>query len=203
MPKTRLAIVLVAGLPLAGTPLACADLSAQQASPVAPRTVSGVVLHNPKINDCLRESCASDLALTRDEDWMPPRGAVNVVVRGTHIVAKTDRNGRYRIEVPSPDSELVFHWVGFERTVVPVQGRSTIDVRLTPTPLPVIERLLGLILPQLEAGSYPNLDELAAQARTNRETARDIVWLVIGNRVMMRQYPGEFFPDYRFEDRKR
>lgn len=200
MLKTWLSAVLLVHLTLAAMLLATADPAAQQASSAPPVTVAGVVLHHPKMNDCLKESCATDLALTRDEDWVPPPGAVNVVVRGTRIVAKTDRQGRYRIDAPSPDSELVFHWVGFERTVVPVQGRSTIDVRLTPMPLPVIERLLGLIVPQLEVGVYPNLDELATEARTNRETARDILWLVIGNRVMIREYPGEFFPDYRFAD---
>lgn len=203
MMKMRVSNVSVIHLTLAGMLLASAALTAQLAPPGERLTVSGVVLHNPKMNDCRKESCASDLALTRDEDWTPPRGAVNVVVRNTHIVARTDRQGRYRIEVPTPDSELVFHWVGFERAVVPVQGRSTIDVRLTPTPLPLIERLLGLIMPQLEIGTYPNLDDLATQAQTNRETARDMVWLVIGNRVMMREYPGEFFPDYRFADSER
>lgn len=195
--------VAVASLLLVGMLVAPVELAAQLARPGERLTVSGVVLHNPKMNDCRKESCASDVALTRDEDWVPPRGAVNVVVRGTGVVAKTDRQGRYRLEVPTPDSELVFHWVGFERAVVPVQGRSTIDVRLTPTPLPLIERLLGLIMPQLEIGMYPNLDDLAARAQTTRETARDMVWLVIGNRVMMREYPGEFFPDYRFADSDR
>jgi hypothetical protein len=189
---------LMTMLILLGLLAASGEAPIQQAAADARLTVSGLVLHNPAMNDCRRESCAADLALTREEDWVPPPGAVNVVVRGTRIVAKTDRNGRYRIEVPSRDAELVFHWVGYERSIVPVEGRSTIDVRLTPTPLPLIERLLALIVPQLESGLYPNLDDLATEARTNRETARDLVWLVIGNRTMMREYPGEFFPDYRF-----
>lgn len=200
--KMRIPTVVLARRILAGMLLVPGGVAAQQA-PQGRITVSGVVLHNPKMNDCLKESCQSDVALTRDDDWVAPRGAVNVVVRGTDLVARTDRQGRYRIEVPSADAELVFHWVGFERQVVPVEGRSTIDVRLTPTPLPVIERLLALIVPQLEIGVYPKLDDLATQAQTNRETARDIVWLVVGNRVMMREYPGEFFPDYRFADSDR
>ncbi|HXW05080.1 MAG TPA: hypothetical protein VD833_07605, partial [Vicinamibacterales bacterium] len=116
----------LARLTLVSAVLASVGLAAQQASPArqgANLTVSGVVLHNPTMNDCRRESCHGDLALTRDEDWVPPPGAVNVVVRGTGVVAKTDRQGRYRIAVPSPDSELVFHWIGYERTVVPVEGR--------------------------------------------------------------------------------
>jgi hypothetical protein len=197
----RLPLACVAVLAICILLAASSDVSAQQGSG-GHLTVSGVVLHNPTMNDCRRASCASDLALTRDDDWIPPPGAVNVVVRGTGIVATTDRQGRYRIDVPSPDVELVFHWVGHERAIVPVQGRSTIDVRLVPMPLPLIERLLALIVPGLERGVYPDLDALADGAGTSRETARDIVWLVVGNRVMMREYPGEFFPDYRFADRR-
>lgn len=180
----------LARLSFAAVLLASGGAAAQSAGGSPPErtlTVSGVVLHNPKMNDCRRESCADDIALTRDEDWVPPPGAVNIALRGSATVVKTDRQGRYRIEVPSPDSELVFHWIGYERTVVPVQGRSSIDVRLTPTALPLIERLLGLIVPQLESGAYPDLGEVAANAGTSRETARDFVWLVIGNRVMMRE----------------
>jgi hypothetical protein len=195
----RLKGALMTALILLALLAASGGAAVQQTAADAPLIVSGLVLHNPAMNDCRRESCASDLVLTRDEDWVPPPGAVNVVVRGTRIVAKTDRMGRYRIEVPSPDAEIVFHWVGYERTIVPVGGRPRIDVRLTPTPLPLIERLLALIVPQLEIGIYPNLDDLATEARTDRETARDFVWLVIGNRTMMREYPGDFFPDYRFE----
>lgn len=188
--------MLVAGLLFGAVSVVAPEAQAQAGG----LTVRGRVLHNPMMNDCLQESCPLAADFTRDQDWVPTPAAVNVVVRGTDIVAKTDRQGNYQITVPSPDSELVFLYVGFDRAAVPVQGRSTVDVRLTPTPIPVIERLLGLIMPQLETGVYPNLDQLAAEGRTNRETARDMVWLVIGNRVMQREYPGEFYPDYRFAD---
>jgi hypothetical protein len=193
--STRMLALLALGAVLLVAPA----VQAQEGEGGRGMTVRGTVLYNPLMNDCLQEACPRDLALAREQDWTPPTGAVNVVVRGTGIVAKTDRQGRYQITVPSPDSELVYHWVGHERVVVPVQGRSTIDVRLTPTPLPVIERLLALIMPQIEVGIYPNIDQLALDANVNRETASDILWLVIGNRVMMREYPGQFFPDFRFD----
>ena len=164
-------------------------------------TVRGRVLYNPRLPDCFRdEPCLADVALAREEDWRPPQSAVNVVVQGTSRVAKTDRDGNYEIRVPSPDASLMFLAIGHNRVEVPVEGRSTIDVRLTPTPLPVIERLIGLIMPMVTAGAWPDIDRLAGEARVSRETARDILWLVIGDRRMAEGYPEEYVPDYRFED---
>lgn len=163
--------------------------------------VRGRVLHNPSMSDCWQDvPCVREIALTRDADWIPTPAAVNVVVKGTEIVAKADRDGYYRITVPSPDASLIFLYLGHNRIEVPVDGRPVVDVKLTPTPLPVLDRLLGLIMPRIHAGEYPDIDELAADADVNRETARDILWLVIGNRPMARHYPDEFVPDYRFVD---
>ena len=164
-------------------------------------TVRGQVLYNPRLPDCQRvDPCTEDVALTSPEDWQPPRSAVNVVVQGTDRVVKTRRNGTYEVTVPSPSASLMFLAIGHNRIEVPVEGRATVDVRLTPTPLPVIERLLGLIMPQIVAGELPDIDRLATDARVNRETARDILWLVIGDRRMAERYPGEYVPDYRFDD---
>ena len=165
-------------------------------------TVSGRVLYNPTLPACRQlDPCTADIALTRPEDWQPPLSAVNVVVRGTDRVVKTDRDGYYEISVPSPDATLMFLAIGHNRIPVPVEGLSKIDVKLTPTPLPVIERLLGLIMPPMVEGELPDIDRLAADAGVNRETARDILWLVIGDRRMAEHYPDEHVPDYRFDDR--
>jgi hypothetical protein len=167
-------------------------------------TVHGRVLYNPTLPDCWQDvPCTADIALTRPEDWRPPLSAVNVVVRGTGRVAKTDRDGRYEITVPAPDASLMFLAIGHNRIEVPVEGRSVVDVQLTPTPIPVIQRLLGLIMPRMVAGEFPDIDRLAADAEVNRETARDILWLVIGERRMAEHYPDEYVPDYRFDDAPR
>jgi hypothetical protein len=164
-------------------------------------TVRGRVLYNSKMSDCrLEVPCTDQVALTRPEDWRPPPAAVNVVVQGTNRVTRTNREGYYEISVPSPDAFLMFLYIGHDRVKAPVEGRAVVNVKLTPTPLPVIERLLGLTMPRIYAGDYPDIDQLATDARVNRETARDILWLVLGNRPMAQHYPGEFIPDYRFSD---
>ncbi|WP_073067684.1 SusC/RagA family TonB-linked outer membrane protein [Fodinibius roseus] len=54
---------------------------------------------------------------------------VNITVQGTTSGTTTDIDGNYEITVPS-DATLVFSFVGFQRTEIPVEGRSTIDVEL-------------------------------------------------------------------------
>ena len=176
-------------------------LLAPQGTSAQEMTVHGRVLYNPTLPDCWQlDPCMADIALTGPEDWRPPLSAVNVVVQGTDRVVKTDRDGHYEISLPSPNASLMFLAIGHNRISVPVEGLSRVDVQLTPTPLPVIERLLGLIMPRMVEGELPDIDRLAADAGVNRETARDILWLVIGDRRMGEHYPDEYVPDYGFDD---
>lgn len=164
-------------------------------------TVTGTITYNPHLGECFaQEPCFDAVNFTRDEDWIPPSAAVNIAVKGTDIVVKTDRDGNYQVNVPSPNASLMVMFIGFNRIEVPVEGRNVIDVKLTPTPLPLVDRVLGEIMSKIHAGRYPDIDEIALNSNVNRETARDILWIVIGNQPMMQNYPNEYIPDYRFED---
>lgn len=55
---------------------------------------------------------------------------VNVIVEGTNIGTTTDSDGSYELTVPSLEGNLVFTFVGFQRLVVPIDGRNEIDVEL-------------------------------------------------------------------------
>lgn len=55
---------------------------------------------------------------------------VNVVVKGTTVLAITDLDGRYSISVPSGSTTLVFSYIGFRTIEVPIEGRSTVDVAM-------------------------------------------------------------------------
>lgn len=163
-------------------------------------TVRGTVLYYPEMGDCLRDvPCSDEAEHIPDEKWVPTPGAVNILVKGTDIVTKTDREGRYEITVPSPDATLEFLYLAHSRLEIPVEGRRVLDVKLTPTSLPAIDRLFGLIIPDIVEGIYPSLDELAEKANVNRATAREIMWLVLGNQTMRREYPGEYIPNYEFQ----
>ena len=57
---------------------------------------------------------------------------VNVVIKGTTTGTSTDINGRYTLDVGTPDAVLVFSFVGYATQEVAVANRSVIDVNMTP-----------------------------------------------------------------------
>jgi len=65
-------------------------------------------------------------------DGEGPIPGVNILVKGTTIGTVTDIEGEYRIDVPSPESVLVFSSIGFATEEVSVGSKSTINVNLIP-----------------------------------------------------------------------
>lgn len=57
---------------------------------------------------------------------------VNVLVSGTTTGTSTDENGNFELNVPSLQDTLVFSFVGFETTTIPIEGRTQIEVEMTP-----------------------------------------------------------------------
>ncbi|UZR98356.1 SusC/RagA family TonB-linked outer membrane protein [Chondrinema litorale] len=55
---------------------------------------------------------------------------VNVLAKGTSTGAVTDVDGKYRLTVSDDISTLVFSYIGFLSTEVPINGRSIIDIAL-------------------------------------------------------------------------
>ncbi|MEX1212886.1 MAG: TonB-dependent receptor [Balneolaceae bacterium] len=71
-----------------------------------------------------------------DADSGEPLPGVNVVVQGSDqttgsvIGAQTDVNGQYSIRVPETLNVLVFTYIGYERQLVQLDGRSQVNVSL-------------------------------------------------------------------------
>ena len=65
------------------------------------------------------------------DDRLPLPG-VNVRVAGTTLGGATDVDGRYTVTVPSETDSLTFSFVGYETQTIPVLGRGTINVSLSP-----------------------------------------------------------------------
>src|SRR5688500_11051888 len=59
-----------------------------------------------------------------------PLPGVNVVIKGTAVGTTSDANGMYSISA-EPDAVLVFSFIGYTPTEVPVNNRTVIDVSLT------------------------------------------------------------------------
>lgn len=59
-----------------------------------------------------------------------PLPGVNIIVQGTQIGTSSNQNGEYTLNVPSLSDTLVFSYLGYERVITPINGRSQIDVEL-------------------------------------------------------------------------
>ncbi|MDB5127797.1 TonB-dependent receptor [Mucilaginibacter sp.] len=55
---------------------------------------------------------------------------VGVRVRGTQTGTATDINGRFSVTVPDANSVLVFSYIGFTSQEVPLNGQTTLNIRL-------------------------------------------------------------------------
>lgn len=58
---------------------------------------------------------------------------VNILLQGTSIGTATDQNGKYTLSVPSLQGTLRFSFIGYEMQNIPINGRTIINVALTPS----------------------------------------------------------------------
>jgi TonB-linked SusC/RagA family outer membrane protein len=87
---------------------------------------NGLVVISPQ-NGEVRDIKVSGTVTDAKGETLP---GVSVKLKGTTIGATTDLDGRYTINVADNNSILVFTYVGFTTQEVPINGRSTINVKL-------------------------------------------------------------------------
>lgn len=67
-----------------------------------------------------------------DVQTQEPLAGVNILVEGTMTGTITDIEGKYSLNVPSPNSVLEFSFIGYVTEKVSVAGQSSINVTLVP-----------------------------------------------------------------------
>ncbi|MEG0994182.1 MAG: SusC/RagA family TonB-linked outer membrane protein [Bacteroidales bacterium] len=67
----------------------------------------------------------------KDNTGQPIIGA-NIVVKDTRVGIITDLDGRFSINVPSPNATLVISYIGYQTQEVKIKGNDNIDVTLEP-----------------------------------------------------------------------
>lgn len=65
----------------------------------------------------------------KDKDALPIPGA-NIAVKGTTTAISTDFDGKFSIQVPNKNSQLVFSFIGFASKTIDVGDRTSIEVVL-------------------------------------------------------------------------
>ncbi|WDF77858.1 SusC/RagA family TonB-linked outer membrane protein [Mucilaginibacter sp. KACC 22773] len=67
--------------------------------------------------------------VTSKDDGLPVPG-VSVTVKGTHIGTQTSASGKFSINVPSSGTTLVFTFIGFAKTEMPIGSTGVVNVAL-------------------------------------------------------------------------
>lgn len=78
-------------------------------------------------------SAQSVSGIVRSAGDNQPSPGVTVQVKGASNGTTTDAEGGYKLSNVKPDDSLIFSFVGFQKKVVGVNGRTNVDVTLTPT----------------------------------------------------------------------
>lgn len=58
---------------------------------------------------------------------------VNILVKGTTTGTATDGQGHFKLQVPSLNDTLVVSFIGYETKTIPIKGRNSITISLTPS----------------------------------------------------------------------
>src|SRR5690606_37503545 len=83
-------------------------------------------------NESSRGQTTEIRGTVRDSTGATLPGVSITVKNQNSIGTTTDLNGKYILDVPSPDVTLVFSIVGYESQEIPVAGQTIIDVQLNP-----------------------------------------------------------------------
>ena len=93
--------------------------------------------HLSRLTTLHNQSSADEMQQTRltgtitDEKGSPFPG-VNVLIEGTTTGAISDVNGKYSLDVANKNAVLVFTFMGYTSQRIPVQGRTAVDIQMTP-----------------------------------------------------------------------
>lgn len=71
-----------------------------------------------------------------------PLIGVNILVIGSSNGAATDVNGHYEVAVPSPQDTLRFTYIGYKTKMVPLNGRTKVDVQMSPSVISLGDQLV-------------------------------------------------------------
>jgi TonB-dependent starch-binding outer membrane protein SusC len=111
--------------------------------------------------------------IVKDENGLAMPG-VNIIIKNTTNGTTTDQDGRYTLNVSASDEVLVFSFIGYNSQEVTLNGRSTVDVVLTPN----IQSLQEVVV--VGYGVQKKTDLTGAVASVNMETLREAPNVNIG-----------------------
>lgn len=92
--------------------------------------VTDITVDNRETKETVNELQQQITGTVTDGADGQPLPGVSIVIQGTTTGTVTDINGRYSFTVPDEDAILVFSFIGYSTQLIPVDGRSVIDIEL-------------------------------------------------------------------------
>ncbi len=77
-----------------------------------------------------RQSSVKVRGVVTDSNSGETLPGVSILVEGTSIGVITDIDGKYSIEAPSPNVNLVFSFMGYTSQTIPLNGKTIVDAKL-------------------------------------------------------------------------
>lgn len=78
----------------------------------------------------IRGQSSSVTGTVIDKTDRQPLPGVNIIVQGTQLGTSTNRDGKFTLNVPSLSDTLVISYLGYESAIIPIKGRSQINIEL-------------------------------------------------------------------------
>lgn len=140
-----------------------------------------------------QSNTVSGVVLDETGEGLP---GVNIIVQSTTNGTITDIEGRYQLEVPDTDAELVFSSVGYTRQTIAIENRSTIDITMEPDITSLEEIVVvgyGTQKKESLTSAIGNIDSEEIQTTTHASLAQKIQGKVAGLQIRQNAgQPGEF-----------
>ncbi|MDN5204351.1 SusC/RagA family TonB-linked outer membrane protein [Fulvivirgaceae bacterium BMA10] len=117
---------------------------------------------------------------------------VNVLIKDRSIGTITDSDGKYRLTIPDDATTIVFSYIGYVREEVEIEGRSIIDMTLTPD----VSTLSEIVVVGYQTKEKKNITGAVATIKADqikdRPTARtaDLLAGLAPGLVVTRRNPG-------------
>lgn len=67
-----------------------------------------------------------------DMETKVPLPGVNILIKGTTQGTTTNKNGKYTLTVSSSTDTLIFSFIGYQTKIVPINGRTEVNIELQP-----------------------------------------------------------------------
>src|SRR5690625_7442165 len=130
-----------------------------------------------------------------------PLPGVNIMVVGSDVGTTTSPDGQYSLSIPDENETLQFSYIGYQEVVIPVDGRSTVDVQLEMAVISGDELLVvGYSVQQRRdmTGSIAvvDMDRFGSQIASGEMVSKQLQGLASGVSVIGSGQPGET-PDIR------